>query len=108
MRRPQTTGEELPGPGKGAFQRTLSLRLHLRGGVLAAASPEPSPRQPGQLSAGKRAAQANNSTQATILAVFIPGPQRSSTVRRQTVGRVILYMHLRQHRSAWLEALLEA
>jgi hypothetical protein len=52
MRFPQTTGLELPPSGKGVFQRTFSVALHLRGNFVSCEMPSPvGPRKPGQFAA---------------------------------------------------------
>src|SRR5262245_12102446 len=51
-RSPQTTGDELPRPGSGVFQRTPLVSDHWTGTPLSAATPVPlGPRKRGQLSA---------------------------------------------------------
>ncbi len=50
MRSSHTIGVELPGPGKGTFQRTFSVALHRRGKPRSSDTPVPcGPRQAGQL-----------------------------------------------------------
>jgi len=48
-------GEELPGPGNSARQRTFSFVVHLSGTSFSVDTPVPSgPRQAGQLPAGQK------------------------------------------------------
>jgi hypothetical protein len=86
-RSPQTMGLELPGPGRGAFQRTFSIVFHLRGTFVSGECPWPSvPRQAGQFSA-KAGAEKHPRT-------IVARKTERITASSEIVGRILVCLLL--------------
>src|SRR5213080_4915429 len=87
-RSPQTTGDELPSSGSGAFQRTFSVALHFSGASVSGERPSPvGPRQPGQLAAGAATPHANRIAADNRTSIDIIDNSVARLVRRQLLHR---------------------